>query len=117
MPTFMQKIKLAIRGWNRRREEADKAFIAKNTWQAPADVGRASARPEPVEEDPFGAVAVIEETTENPFEMAAEVHDPAAERGELEALLSSATDVVRSLESALEAARRHEADIRTRLKG
>ena len=56
MPTFMQKIKLAIRGWNRRREEADKAFIAKNTWQAPADVGRASARPEQSAVDREGLV-------------------------------------------------------------
>jgi len=30
MPTFMQKIKLAIRGWNRRREEKDREFLAKN---------------------------------------------------------------------------------------
>jgi len=78
------------------------------------DVNRASARPEPVEEDPFGAVAVIE-SSDNPFEVAAEIHDPAAERGELEALLSGATSVVRALEEALENARRHEADIRARL--
>ena len=32
MPTLMQKIKLAIRGWNRRREEKDKEFLAKNQW-------------------------------------------------------------------------------------
>jgi len=72
--------------------------------------------PEPVEEDPFGAVAVIEESGENPFDaVAAELHDPAAERGELEAFLSSATEVVRSLERALEQARRHESDLRARL--
>ena len=28
----MQKIKLAIRGWNRRREEKEKEFLAKNVW-------------------------------------------------------------------------------------
>ncbi len=32
MPTLLQKIRLAIRGWNRRREEAEKQFLAKNTW-------------------------------------------------------------------------------------
>src|SRR5262249_44940455 len=32
MPTFFQKIKLAIRGFNRRREEANQAFVAKNAW-------------------------------------------------------------------------------------
>ena len=67
------------------------------------DAGRASARPaeEPApqtEEDPFGAVAV----------------DVAPE---LETLLDGATATVRSLEAALDAARRHEAAIRARLKG
>jgi hypothetical protein len=32
MPTLMQKIRLAIRGWSRRREEKEKEFLAKNTW-------------------------------------------------------------------------------------
>jgi hypothetical protein len=32
MPTLMQKIRLAIRGWNRRREEKEKEFLAKNLW-------------------------------------------------------------------------------------
>src|SRR5437660_9351714 len=37
MPTLMQKIRLAFRGWQRRREERDREFIAKNTWSgAPA---------------------------------------------------------------------------------
>ena len=76
--------------------------------------GPKPVQPEPVEEDPFGAVAVIE-SGDNPFEVAAEIHDPAAERGELEALLTTATGVVRALEEALEKARRHEADIRARL--
>ena len=76
--------------------------------------GPKPAVPEPVEEDPFGAVAVIE-SSDNPFEVAAEIHDPAAERGELESLLTTATGVVRALEEALEKARRHEAHIRARL--
>jgi signal recognition particle receptor subunit beta len=67
-----------------------------------------AAAPEPVEEDPFGAVAV-EVAPENPFE--------AEEHGELEALLAGATEVVRALEQALDRARRHEADVRARLKG
>jgi hypothetical protein len=32
MPTFMQKIRLAIRGWNRRREDKEREFLARNTW-------------------------------------------------------------------------------------
>jgi len=28
----MQKIRLALRGWNRRREEKEKEFLAKNLW-------------------------------------------------------------------------------------
>src|SRR6266550_3704705 len=44
MPTLFQKIRLAIRGWNRRREEANQAFVARSTW-TPPNVGRASARP------------------------------------------------------------------------
>ncbi len=40
MPTFFQKIKLAIRGWNRRREEANQAFVAKSAvWAPPAQPG------------------------------------------------------------------------------
>src|SRR5205807_1635721 len=65
---------------------------------------------------PFGAVAV-EVEPDNPFELAAEVHNPAAERGDLEALLDGATAVVRALEEALETARRNEASLRARLKG
>src|SRR5438067_8925563 len=35
MPTFMQKLRLALRGWSRRREEAKKDFLAKNTaWRS-----------------------------------------------------------------------------------
>ena len=81
-----------------------------------ANVGRASARPadEQVEENPFGAVAV-EVEPDNPFELAADIHDPAAERGELEALLDGATAVVGALEAALERARQQERALRERL--
>ena len=47
MPTFMQKLRLAVRGWNRRREEANKEFLAKNAWgaaQAPAAILPAGAK-------------------------------------------------------------------------
>jgi hypothetical protein len=41
MPTLMQKIKLAIRGWNRRREESAREFVAQSTsWAPPAHTGR-----------------------------------------------------------------------------
>jgi hypothetical protein len=42
MPTLMQKIRLVIRGWNRRRQESEKEFLARNAnWsggQAPSPV-------------------------------------------------------------------------------
>ena len=79
------------------------------------NAGRASARPVDVEEEPFGAVAV-EVEADNPFELAAEIHDTEAERGDLEALLDGAARTVRALEEALETARRHEAAIRARLR-
>jgi len=44
----MQKIRLAIRGWNRRREEKEKDFLAKNTWsggQAISPVPRQAGLP------------------------------------------------------------------------
>jgi signal recognition particle receptor subunit beta len=84
-------------------------------------MARPPARPaetEPqVEEEPFGAVAVeVEPERDNPFELAAEIHDADAERGDLQALLEGATQTVRALEEALETARRHEAAIRARLR-
>jgi hypothetical protein len=37
MPTLMQKIRLGIRGWQRRREESEKEFLTRNaSWSAPA---------------------------------------------------------------------------------
>jgi len=47
MPTLMQKIKLAIRGWNRRREEANREFVAGNLW-GPASAGPEADRLNPV---------------------------------------------------------------------
>ena len=41
MPTLMQKIRLAIRGWNRRREEKEQEFLKQNVWgggRAPSPV-------------------------------------------------------------------------------
>ncbi|PYQ62082.1 MAG: hypothetical protein DMF58_02690 [Acidobacteria bacterium] len=32
MPTLMQKIRLAIRGWNRRHEEKQQEFLKQNVW-------------------------------------------------------------------------------------
>jgi hypothetical protein len=46
MPTLMQKIRLAIRGWSRRREEAEKEFLAKNVW-GPASAGPEAGRLKP----------------------------------------------------------------------
>src|SRR5207247_6732954 len=50
MPTLFQKIRLAIRGWNRRREEANQEFVKRSAWTV-HNVGRASARP--VDETPI----------------------------------------------------------------
>jgi len=61
------------------------------------------------EEDPFGAMAA-----DDPFASATEIHDTSAERMELQSLLASAEDVVRSLEQALERARAHEAALRAK---
>ena len=63
------------------------------------------------EEDPFGVMVA-----DDPFAAAStEIHDASAERVELQSLLASAEDVVRSLESALERARAHEAALRAKL--
>jgi len=63
------------------------------------------------EEDPFGAM-----TADDPFAASAtEIHDAGAERAELQSLLTSAEDVVRSLEQALARAKAHEAALRAKL--
>lgn len=49
MPTLMQKIRLAWKGWNRRRDQAQKEFVARN-------VGWGAASPA-VAARPAGAVA------------------------------------------------------------
>jgi hypothetical protein len=44
MPTFMQKIRLGIRGWQRRREESEKEFLTRNaSWGVTAPVAAAAA--------------------------------------------------------------------------
>jgi signal recognition particle receptor subunit beta len=63
------------------------------------------------EEDPFGVMAA-----DDPFSASTtEIHDASAERMELQSLLASAEEVVRSLEQALERARAHEAALRAKL--
>lgn len=43
MPTLMQKIRLAFRGWQRRREESEKEFLTRNaTWGAAVPVAAAT---------------------------------------------------------------------------
>lgn len=37
MPTLMQKIRLAFKGWKRRREEAEREFVKKNAGWSPAE--------------------------------------------------------------------------------
>jgi hypothetical protein len=34
VPTLMQKIRLALRGWSRRREEKNRAFVAQSSWSS-----------------------------------------------------------------------------------
>lgn len=41
----MQKIRLALKGWNRRREERDREFVAKNTGWGAASVAAAPKQP------------------------------------------------------------------------
>ncbi len=72
------------------------------------------------EEDPFGAMATVEPEPEqagDPFaEGAAAIHDSGAERADLQSLLTSASAVVQSLEAALDRAKKHEAELRAKLK-
>jgi len=43
MPTLMQKIRLGIRGWQRRREESEKEFLTRNaSWAAATPVAAAA---------------------------------------------------------------------------
>ena len=41
----MQKIRLVLRGWNRRREERDREFLAKNAAWTPASAGAGGLKP------------------------------------------------------------------------
>jgi signal recognition particle receptor subunit beta len=74
-----------------------------------------------LEDDPFGAVAVAEPEPmavtdfDDPFASDAVVHDQGAERATVEAMLTSARKIVQSLETALDAARAHEAEIARKL--
>lgn len=45
MPTFMQKIRLALKGWSRRRDEAQKAFVAQNSGWGSAPPAAAAGGP------------------------------------------------------------------------
>jgi hypothetical protein len=44
MPTLMQKIRLAFRGWQRRREQNDNEFVARNASWGAAPVAAPTAR-------------------------------------------------------------------------
>jgi hypothetical protein len=68
------------------------------------------------EEDPFGVMVAVGPDGDDPFAAAiTESHAAGAERVELQSLLSSAEEVVRSLEQALERARAHEAALRAKM--
>jgi signal recognition particle receptor subunit beta len=71
------------------------------------------------EEDPFGAIVAVEvepDHTDDPFAAsAAEIHDAGAERVALQSLLTSAGEIVRDLEKALDRARAHEAALRAKM--
>jgi signal recognition particle receptor subunit beta len=77
-----------------------------------------------VDENPFGAMhtepaaeaEAYESPFESPFGTPTEIHDPTAERAELEELLASARAVTASLQDALERARRHEGQLADRLQ-
>jgi len=65
MPTFFQKLRLALRGWNRRREEANQAFLQRNAgWsRAPEEKAAATATPQTTFIDIEGlAVAYLDES-------------------------------------------------------
>jgi hypothetical protein len=44
MPTFFQKIRLVIRGWQRRRRERDQQFLARNASWTPTSVAAPAAK-------------------------------------------------------------------------
>ena len=64
---------------------------------APAPVAAPAPKPEPAPQ-PF----------DDPFASTTALHDESAERADLQAMLSSAREVVMSLEAALARAREHE---------
>jgi hypothetical protein len=64
MPTHKQKIRLALKGWNRRREERERDFVAKNaSWSnhplPPGEgAGKPRVRAEPTSEADIEGLAV-----------------------------------------------------------
>ncbi len=52
MPTLMQKIRLAFKGWNRRREERDRELVAKHSW------GPSAAQPAPAARPPVASLPI-----------------------------------------------------------
>ncbi len=86
--------------------------------QSPSFVApAATSQPKPVqaavEEDPFGTVAVAD--SDNPFATTSVVHDADSERKEVETMLLSARELVKSLEKALERAQSHERQLAQKL--
>jgi len=66
------------------------------------------------DENPFGVMVADEPSSEDPFAaVATEIHDAGGV--ELQSLLASAQEVVRSLEQALDRARAHEAALRAKM--
>jgi signal recognition particle receptor subunit beta len=70
------------------------------------------------EEDPFGAMAIMEpepDHPDDPFGASATAMHDTAEQAELQSLLASASEVVKALEEALDRARAHESAVRAKL--
>jgi signal recognition particle receptor subunit beta len=65
------------------------------------------------QESPFAGLG---EAQDHPFATSAEIHDPGAERAEIEELLMSAREVTMALQTALERAREHEAALQEKLR-
>jgi len=70
----------------------------------------------PFEVDPADVSVIEEDPFADPFSASAtEIHDTGEERAELQSLLASASEVVRTLEQALERARAHEDELRAKI--
>jgi hypothetical protein len=55
MPTLMQKIRLALKGWNRRREEREREFVARNVGWGGGGAGGLKAAAPQAPQAPSGA--------------------------------------------------------------